>query len=333
MIALADAPLGTLPYYARPKDKEHDYVWRGVEYPRVTHVLGTIGKHHLYNWYAKMAAVECAEIVAKIENGILSQEDGFAQIKDWQTRMTKPIRDRDHKGRIGSIVHHYLYERALGLDLRNRQVWTMNTIENLQLLKRSEEDFDNDYAMTLATLSSFYIDGAEDWLAKFNPDWEAIGQEAVVINEEYGYAGTCDGIARFSRKTWPKDQTWNFEQDEVRLLVDFKTSNAIQDTFFWQVEAYRHGQFIGLMEDGSQHEVLTENGVPLTDGSMILHITPDTGVATITAKPNPEIFEAFVSLIHVYNSLELKPSTQKVKKIVSSRAKTEKREGPRPCRF
>ena len=329
MAAVAEQPL-VLPYYARPEEN-HDYVWRGVEYPRVTHVLGTIAKPNLYMWHAKMAAQECSDLLEKFDKGILTEQDAFDQIGDWQTRMTAPIRYRDHKGRIGSIVHHYLYELAMGDSTGDRRAWTMNTIEALHLLKH-EESYENDYALTLAIQAEFYMDHVEDWLRTFKPEWDAIGQEAVVVNETYGYAGTCDGIAVFRQKDWPKNMTWNFEQDVVRLLVDFKTSKYLQDTFWWQVEAYRHGEFIGLVEDGSQHHVLTDTGIPMTDGSMILHIKPDTAIDTITSKPNEHLWEAFVSLIHVYNTLGEKASTQKVKKIVQAKAKP-KQEGPRECPF
>ena len=318
------AEVQALPYYARPND-HHDYVWKGIEYPRVTSILGCVGKDVLYNWYAKMAAKENADWVEKVEMMLIKQSEANEKIKDWQHVMTAPIRYRDHKGRIGSIAHHYLYERAMGIPLGDLRVWIFQTIDRLQLVKREESN--DDYASTLAMAVEPYIDAIDAWLMKFNPDWEAVGQEACVVNTEYGFAGTCDAIANFTRKTWPKDMTWNFENDAVRLLVDFKTSKNIDAMFYWQIEAYRHAEFVGLMNDGSEIEL------PPTDGSMILHIKPDTGISTLTSIPNEGVWEAFISLLHVYNTLQEKSSSMKVKKIAQTRAKTIKTGGPRECRF
>jgi hypothetical protein len=316
--------VATLPYYAKPTD-HHDYVWKGIEYPRVTSILGCIGKDVLYNWYAKMAAVECSELIEKAEAGFFTQLVANEKIKNWQHTMTAAIRYRDHKGRIGSIAHHYLYERAMGIPMNDLRVWIFQTIDALQLVKREETG--DDYASTLAQAVEPYIYVIDEWLSKFDPSWEAVGQEACVVNTEYGFAGTCDAIANFTRDKWPKDLTWNFEKQEVRLLMDFKTSKQLSDMFFWQIEAYRHAEFIGLVHDGSEEEL------PVTDGSMILHIKPDSGVQTITCVPNEHIWEAFVSLVHVYNTLNLKVSSQKVKKISQARAKTTKNGGPRECPF
>lgn len=323
---LEQAPSGALPYYARPSEK-HDYVWKGVELPRVTHILNTIGSEHLRAWYAKMAAEDCANILVRAESGFISMDQAHEDIRNWKERMVAPIKYRDHKGRIGSIVHHFLYEHALGISLSNLPAWITATIDSLQLVKREESN--DDYASTLARASEPYILRVQDWLKKFEPEWEAIGQEAVVVNETFGYAGTCDAIATFTKSKWPKDHPWKWEKDSVRLLVDFKTSKSIKDTYWWQIEAYRNADFIGLIQDGSEHEV------PITDGSIILHIKPDSPVGMLTSPPNEEIFEAFCSLIHVFNVLEKKPSTTRIKQLAKSRAGSNKKrsEGPRECPF
>lgn len=277
-------------------------------------------------WYGKMAAEESANILAKFESGILKEDEAFEQIKDWKSRMTAAIRYRDHKGRIGSIVHHWLYEKALGISIRDLNPWIFATIESLQLVKREESG--DDYTTTLGIAAADYIRRASAWYDKFAPEWEAIGQEAVVVNKTIGYAGTCDGIGIFHRSKWPKEYKWVWaDKDSVRLLVDFKTSKSVKDTYWWQVEAYRHAEFIGLMEDGSEHET------PLTEGSVIIHIKPDSPVAMLTSEPNESIWEAFCSLVHVYNVREEKISTAKVKKMAQSRASTPKAGGPRKCPF
>lgn len=53
--------------------------------------------------------------------------------------------------------------------------------------------------------------------------WQWEGFEVVLINKEYGYGGTCDGIATI---------------DSKRTLVDFKTSKGVWPEFSLQMAAY-----------------------------------------------------------------------------------------------
>ena len=70
------------------------------------------------------------------------------------------------------------------------------------------------------------------------PTHLSIGQEAVVVNPDCGYAGTIDAIARI---------------DGRKYAIDFKTSKSIREfEFRLQVEAYRRAAFIGLVADGQR---------------------------------------------------------------------------------
>jgi len=61
-----------------------------------------------------------------------------------------------------------------------------------------------------------------DFVSRFEPEWEAV--EVTTISHKYRYAGTIDLVCKFGDKTW---------------LLDIKFGNAIYDTYFMQLAAYR----------------------------------------------------------------------------------------------
>lgn len=260
------------------------YRWEGVLHPSVTTVLQVVGKEHLLVWYAKMTAVECADALTLAETGHISMEEAHDRIRNWQHTMTAAIRYRDHKAAIGSLTHHLAYERCLGLALP-----TNLTDHLLYHAHKLELANDEEYALQLAKDATPYVEGLFAWYEEFTPDIEVIGLEAMVVNEEHGYAGTMDMIATV--KGWG------------RRVIDIKTSNRMADTFPMQVEAYRNAEFIGFPATGEKHEIGP------TDGIAIIHVQPDKPPSEYlqTWDPNDDTYEAFLSARHLYGVINNMP--------------------------
>jgi len=126
------------PYYARRNPKGW-YTFRGEKLESVTHVLNRAPGSHLMAWYGKQAAIEsasflvrCAEVETTDEEILdklgdclkdgriipderITKEQAYADILDWRRRMIAAEAYRDFKARIGSLGHHWIYERALNL--------------------------------------------------------------------------------------------------------------------------------------------------------------------------------------------------------------------------
>ena len=314
------------------RDSRGVYTWRGIEYPSVTRILGIIGSEDLRMYYARSVANECAGFIENANAGIITMGEAENEILDKASRMTAPLRWRDHKGNIGSIAHHYLYRRALGDKIGYEQDWVMQTIETLGLEKRM--DSGEDYGSTLAQSAMPYLKSAEDFLNTYKPEFEMIGLEALVVNETHGYAGRVDSIFTLQKRHWPHRLNWPWEgEQKTRQTGDFKTSSKIVKSHYYQGEAYRRAEFIGLLQDESEHIV------ELTDGVSIVHITPDTGphVLPCIAKVDGDgvvdesVWELFVCLRFVFGIHESMPAPKRVKSAAAKMARTPK--GGKVCPF
>lgn len=305
---MSETTLAPTPAYARRSDEGY-YTWDGVKYPSVTTILDVAPGKHLMPWYAKMAAKESADLVVLYEAGELPLNAALTDVKAWEYRMRAPERYRDRRGNIGSLVHHALYHKALGsLFAPTPEAfleWLAAEAGSLQLLG---PETDGAELRRLAAEAYPKAVRAVDWVDKEKPDFESIGLEACVVSEEHGYAGTLDAIARLGGK---------------RLVLDFKTSSRISDSFRFQVEAYRRADFIGLIGDGSRHE-LGE-----TDGTAIVHIKEE-GVDLVEFPPSEDVWEGWLGLVRYFRALKgLPPIPRKpaAPKVVAP-AKTTPREVP-----
>ena len=307
------------------RDRDGLYTWKGVKYPSVTRVLDVFTSRNLQMWSAKMVAEECASIMQKGIDGIIPAAEVREMIMDWQARMTAAIRYRDHKGRIGTLTHQFLYEKAIGLSITDDVVWMHDKIDELGLAKH--EGCGDGYATTLAQSTEPYVMAAQGFLDRYKPDFEMIGLEATVINETFGYAGRMDGIMTLSKSKFPVNETWLWsDRPSVRLTTDFKTSKEISPTYPLQLEAYRQAEFIGLIQDES------ETVVDMTDGTVVVHIKPDTGAKIISFPPDDEKFEVFCMMNYILRSFENMPKPEKVKKIAKA-ATRKKAEDKNKCPF
>lgn len=286
-----------LPQYAR-RDNSGCYTWQGVKHPSVTTILEMISGSHLGIWHAKMAAEECASILQRSIEGIVPKDDAEAQILDWKSRMTAAIRYRDHKARIGSLTHHALYERSLGVAIPSDMVeYLRHHAYDLALVDKATEDELDPYSVSLCKEARHYVASGFAWMDEELPEFEAIGQEAVIVSETHGYAGTTDFIARFPKR------------GNRRFNGDFKTSNVLDEKKVrMQVEAYRRADFIGLVATGQTFDL------PETDGIMAVWIRPVDPAVTKLWDPSVEVYEAFLSLRHAYGVLNDMPKPNACKR-------------------
>jgi hypothetical protein len=138
----------------------------------------------------------------------------------------EPTRLREDAGARGDAIHAYLEAKADGKIAPVPEQW----------------------AAWRAAADQFWLDWAPDVL--FN--------EATVISETHGYAGTTDLIVR------------NFG-DLGTTLLDYKAGNGIYDEVQLQTEAAANADYI-VDADGVKHEL------PHIDSIACVHITPGGAV-------------------------------------------------------
>jgi hypothetical protein len=131
---------------------------------------------------------------------------------------------------------------------------------------------DNGYACPLDETIG-YCQSLYQWLEKALP--VVIGTEIPLFNDEYGYAGTCDLLAKFGDKTY---------------LVDFKTSSKTSWEHAIQLGAYANCQYY-LTPDGEKHDWV---GRQLD--AMIVLVQPDKATGRVIA--SQQLDEAFIAFTH-----------------------------------
>lgn len=102
-------------------------------------------------------------------------------------------------------------------------------IEDMLINKKKLVWINSDGYMNYSPLIWRMIVKFQNFWKQINP--ELIHSEILTLSDEYKYAGTADLIIKI------KDEVW---------LVDIKTSNNIQDNYYYQLAAYKHS----LSENG-----------------------------------------------------------------------------------
>jgi hypothetical protein len=125
-----------------------------------------------------------------------------------------------------------------------------------------------------------YLDQFDGWLDRFQPEYQAT--EVTVFSPTYGYAGTCDGFMTIGG---------------VPLIIDYKTSKRSFDKkgnatgpypeAALQLAAYRYAEVAAVWPARrfesyrrryyliSQAEHNMGVPVPVVQGGIVIHITPD----------------------------------------------------------
>lgn len=107
------------------------------------------------------------------------------------------------------------------------------------------------------------------------PQWEA--SEVTVYSREHEYAGTLDAICVVNGK---------------RFIVDFKTGKGVYPEYALQLNAYAHGEFIGLPNG-------TEQQLPPLDGAIVIHLGPRS-LAVVDVALSDEQWDAFTAAKRVW---------------------------------
>jgi hypothetical protein len=343
--------------YSRPKDGQSTYVWKGIEYPRVTDILSIAPGNHLMSWYAKVASLRAAawlvhaglftppvedpmqaELEKWVDDEAIRIVDPVEAIKmacDWKFNMREAERYRDHAARIGSLGHHWVYNYALGVRISesDRIDWLKAEARNLKLIPKDVieryEALGKDIDSVETDLAFHAVPHIESWLKwneVFQPDWIAIGLEAVVINEEESCAGTCDGWAKFHKSAWEKSgMAWPFPNQSALLTGDLKTGSASK-THLMQVAAYSRSSYIALMGDQTEHPI------PESEGMFIVY-TKGVEQAKFKLYAGREAiddgYDAFCGINAAYRIMHDLPKCSRIRKLG---AQKEKR-GDRTCPF
>lgn len=254
----------TNPKNATTTAKGRTYRWRDEEFVSVTTIIGGgVPKPALVNWAAKRVAE-----VAVAKERIWRQMDDPAEKVDWLKRA--PYREKESAALQGSAIHDWAEKRVLGLPV---------TVEDLPVEQRP------------------YAESFLQFVHDMRPVWEM--SEASVYNREHGYAGTLDALLYLEL---PADVVeallfatgWDFTG---LGLVDYKTNKSgIFPETALQLAAYRHAEFVGLV-DG------TEVPMPLVEWCAALHIT-DRGYQLVPVDADDLAFEYFLAARQVRDFAE-----------------------------
>ena len=133
-----------------------------------------------------------------------------------------------------------------------------------------------------------WVAGYRRFLDKYQPEFLWI--EGTVFNEDYGYAGTCDWIARIEGDT---------------ILGDIKSSRVVGAEAAAQVCLYSRGSYLlELVEPEPSLTTITEptiRQVPMPDisGGLVVHLRDDHA-ELVTVDIGDEVFDTAVALMQVH---------------------------------
>lgn len=168
--------------------KRNIYMSGKKRIPGATTVLGIIAKPALINW----AANQAVDFIQRRWKPDTKYSSEVIEIELGQARLAHQMR-KTEAGEFGSKIHE-IVEAYIGGQL------LPGDIEDAKL-RRSLENF-----------------------IKVTHNWEWIGSEITVVNNELKYGGTADGIARL-----PNGKI---------VIVDFKTSTSVHAEFDLQIAMY-----------------------------------------------------------------------------------------------
>jgi len=232
-----------------------------TRYPSVTTVVDMVPKPFLQRWSANMAADLALDSIEYLQRMADRDREGA---KKWCAgaayRYTKQRAD------IGTKAHD-LFERMMrGLKLR-----------------RQHPDMEP------------YRAQFRDFMDVVKP--ELVRAEDVAWSDMFQYAGSFDAWLKL-RVLLNDDGTWTLAPDDadpetvhiVNVIADWKTSKSIWPSVAIQMAAYAFADKI-ISPDG------TEEPMPIFDGAVVLHITPEGwSLVPVYADELREAFEVFKDL-------------------------------------
>lgn len=243
-----------------------------IRYPGVTSIIDTLGKPFLQRWAANMAADLALDSIDYLQRMVDRDREGA---KRYVAGAAK--RYTDQRSAIGTKAH-VLFERlARGHDV-----------------KRVHPDMEP------------YRRHFADFLTTVKP--ELVRAEDVAWSDTHAYAGSFDAWLRLcvvpqADGTWRLDP-YGIHPDsiDVDVIADWKTSRSIWPSVALQMGAYAHADLI-ISPDGE------ESDMPVFDGAVVLHITPE-GWSLVPVYA-PQLRDAFSYFLRLRSAYEWEHSVAK----------------------
>ena len=258
----------------------------------VTTIIGCLDKPALLYWAAEQTAL--AALAARGSLSARINEEGEEAVVKWlrDARFRRP-KDRLTAASLGTVAHAAFEEYALtGIRPDN---------DRIAALIRAEGGARFDGVNAETPVVSQLLDQFDGWLQRFQPVYDAT--EVVVYSPTYGYAGTCDGFLTLNG---------------VPLIVDYKTSREGHDSkgnaktpypeAALQLAAYRYAEGAAvwrprriekfrrryyLLSDAERDMAVP---VPVVDGGVVIHVTPDHCEA-FPVRCDTEVHRSFLYVI------------------------------------
>lgn len=233
-------------------------------YPSVTTTVDMLPKKFLQRWYANQAAELALDSIEYLQRMADRDREGA---RKWVAGAA--WRYTNDRAGIGSKAHD-LFERMI----RGHQV------------RRQPMDLEP------------YRANFRDFLDTVKP--VLVRAEDVAWSDTHQYAGSFDAWLRLSVVVLP-DGTWLLDPDNesgeaewVDVIADWKTSKSVWPSVALQMSAYAHADKI-IDPDGS------EEPMPVFDGAVVLHITPDGWDLIRVRIDRDDVFAAFLHLRETLN--------------------------------
>lgn len=236
----------------------HSYYVDGIKIPGVTSILGVLDKPALVEWAAKTTARHAIENWERLSG--MNPIDRYEELRGSRRSVNKEATVR------GTKVHALADQLARGQTI-------------------SSDD------QSLIAAATVYAELLDRW------ELEPLHLEASVVNWDYQYGGTMDGIF-----TSPRLGT---------LIVDVKTGKRAYDEVALQLAAYRNAD-VYLREipqfgprGGKLKSLWEEVPMPAVDGAAVIWIERETDESPAAAHllpvdAGPEVFDQFLYLREIY---------------------------------
>lgn len=236
-----------------------------TRYPSVTAVVDMLPKKFLQRWYANEAAKLALDSIDYLQR--MSDRD-YEGAKRWVAGAA--WRYTNDRGKIGSKAHD-LFERMM----------------RGQTLRRQHPDLEP------------YRKNFREFMDTVKP--VLVRAEDVAWSDTHEYAGSFDAWLRL-RVVVLEDGTWVLDPNNlsgqavwVNVIADWKTSKSIWPSVALQMAAYAFADKI-IDPEGS------EEPMPVFDGAVVLHITPD-GWSLVPVYAH-EMRQAFAWFLHLRSTLD-----------------------------
>lgn len=237
-----------------------------TKYPGVTRIVDMAPKPFLQRWAANMAAdlaIDSLDFVAPMAER--DREGAKKYLAGAASRYTTL------RAKVGSQAHD-LFERQI----RGEAVGRVHP--DLEPYRRNFADF----------------------LDVVRP--ELVRAEDVAWSDKYRYAGSFDAWLRL-RIRFAEDGTWILASEDdpeelvhcVNVIADWKTSKSLWPSVALQMAAYAHAEW--LFDPVGNAEPM-----PVFDGAVVLHITPDGW--TLHPVYGPQLAEAFEHFKHLRSTFD-----------------------------